>query len=93
MAARKNIDWSLPEVMDLLLDDTVPLLVKAERLGVSYWMVSRKRSALGAGHFPYGGYGHISTNKERKARYNAKIRQNGYKPLKIHNNNGNTRRN
>ena len=52
-----------------------------EQLGIkSIWYVSRKRSKLGLGRL-YSTYGHKSSNQERKARYNAKIKQNKYKPL------------
>ncbi|MBR3783999.1 MAG: hypothetical protein IKJ78_06015 [Bacteroidales bacterium] len=79
----KKIDWQSPAVVNLLKNDSIPLKQKAEQLGVSYYYVVRKRRALGLPLFCYGGYGHKSTNQERKARYNAKIKNNKYKPLSL----------
>ena len=83
MARPKNIDWLGEEVSSMLCDLSLSTKEIAARLGVSVWCVSRHRVvATGLPRRPWGGYGHSSTNAERKARYNAKIKENGYKPLK-----------
>lgn len=70
----KKIDWQSSAVVDLLKDDNIPVKQKAELLGVNYYYLCRKRSAMGMPRRCTGGYGHKSTNQERKARYNAKIK-------------------
>lgn len=70
----KPYNWNRPEVKRILDNPDLTLSQMAERLGVSYFQASRKRKELECTRNlkVTGGYGHIATNKERKARYNAK---------------------
>lgn len=78
---KPKVDWSSKETINILSNPTLSLKQMAEQLGVkSIWNISRERSKLGLDRL-YSAYGHKSSNKERKARYNAKIKQNKYKPL------------
>ena len=65
-----KIDWYSLEVKEILSNNYLSLDKMAEKLGVSKWLISRRRKELGFSRLPVGDYGHISTNKERKARYN-----------------------
>lgn len=77
-----EFNWNNPEVVEILSNNYLSLDEMAEILNRSKYNICRRRKQLGLGRLPKGNYGHISTNKERKARYNAKIKLNGYKPLK-----------
>ena len=82
MAKRIGIDWDSDEIKSIICSKELTLTEMAEKIGCSIWYLSRKRRRLGHDKILKGGYGHIATNKERKARYNAKIKPFGYKPLK-----------
>lgn len=76
------VDWNCDVTIGILSNNSLSLKEMAQMLGLkNIWHISRKRKQLGLGRLPNGDYGHITSNKERKARYNAKIKANGYKPL------------
>ena len=75
-----KINWEAKEVIDILSNPRLSLNAMSKQLGVTIWHISRRRSRLGLGRL-YSSYGHKSTNKERKQRYNSKIKLNNYKPL------------
>lgn len=78
---RKITDWDDERVLKIINDPTLSIQQMANKIGVSYWTLSHKRGELGL-KYPYRvGIDHKLTNKERKARYNAKIKEIGYKPL------------
>ena len=79
----KKVDWNNTEVLNILSSPTLSLEEMSNKIGCSRFYVSRKRKELGLPKITWGGYGHTSTNQERKARYNAKLKLNGYKPLKV----------
>lgn len=83
MAARKNIDWKSEEVIEILNNNKLGLDSKSKMLGVSMWWVCRQMKRLGIQHNPYWNTGldRPTTNKERKARYNAKRKAIGWKYL------------
>lgn len=81
MIMKFKVNWSSRETIGILSNPSLSLKEMAEKLGIkSIWNVSRERSKLGIGRL-YSAYGHKSSNQERKARYNAKIKQNKYKPI------------
>ena len=81
MAVNSKVNWNSEEVLAIIKDPHRSNQQKADKLGVSYWTLSRKRHELGL-KYPYTvGIDHKLTNKERKARYNAKIKKIGYRPL------------
>ena len=81
MGIHNKINWDDPEILAVIKDPTLTNQQKADILGISYWTVSHKRVELGLPHLCWVGIDHKLTNKERKARYNAKIKKIGYKPL------------
>lgn len=83
MAARKNIDWESEEVIEILNNNKLGLDSKSKMLGVSMWWVCRQMKRLGIKHNLYWktGLDRPTTNKERKARYNAKRKAIGWKYL------------
>lgn len=84
---RKKIDWNDPEVLRIIKDPLLNNQEKADKIGVSYYTISHKRGELGL-KYPFTvGIDHKLTNRETKARYNAKIKKIGYKPLYTQKNN------
>lgn len=84
---RKKIDWNNSEVLKIIKDPLLSSQEKADKIGVSYSTLSHKRSDMGL-KYPFTvGIDHKLTNREVKARYNAKIKKIGYKPLYTQKNN------
>lgn len=83
MAARKKIDWKSEKVIEILNNNKLGLDSKSKMLGVSMWWVCRQMKRLGIKHNRYWktGLDRPVTNKERKARYNAKRKAIGWKYL------------
>ena len=83
MAATKHINWESKEVVEILNNNTLSLDSKSKMLGVSVWWVCKQMKRIGVKHNPYWktGLDRPSTNKERKARYNAKRKEIGWKYL------------
>jgi len=81
--AKRKVNWSGEDVISVLSDRSLTLTEMAMKIGVkSIYEVSRKRRQLGITERCYGnGLGRAMTNKERKQRYNEKIKANGWKPL------------
>lgn len=79
----KKIDWGNDEVLAVLNDNTLSLKRKSEMIGVSLWFLCRKMKGLGIKHNRYWrtGLDRPATNKEIKARYNAKRKAIGWKYL------------
>lgn len=78
---KPKVNWNSKEVLEILKDQSLTIQQMADKLGVSYFRVAHKRSEFGLERLRGAGLDHVLTNKERKARYNAKIKQIGYKPL------------
>ena len=79
--ARFKVDWDNPEILAIIEDPALSNQEKADKIGCKYSTLSHKRSEMGY-KYPFRvGIDHKLTNKERKARYNAKIKKIGYKPL------------
>ena len=76
-----KVDWKSKKVMDIISNPLLKLDEMCKLLGVSRFYISRKRKEFNLPYIYYGKYGHKSSNQERKARYNAKIKLIGYKPL------------
>lgn len=79
----KRINWNSPDVLSILSNDTIGLKEKAEAVGCSMWHLCRKMKALGIKQNLYWrtGLDRPATNRERKARYNAKRKAIGWKYL------------
>jgi len=79
-----SFDWKSKEVIDILSDNSLTLSQMAKKLGYDYSYVSKKRKELGLPKlYHYIVPGQVLTNKEYKARYNAKLKENGWVPLGI----------
>lgn len=78
---KARIDWNSEDTLRILSNNYLSLNDMSRMVGFSIWYISRKRKKLGLGRLPNADYGHVASNKERRARYNAKIKLNGYKPL------------
>jgi len=76
-----KVDWKTKEVMNIISNPLLQLDEMCKLLGVTRFYISRKRKEFGLPRICFGKYGHKSSNRERKARYNAKIKLIGYKPL------------
>lgn len=83
MARPSKINWQSPEVTSILNNPTLGLDAKSEKLGVSIYWLCRQMKRLGITHNKYWrtGLNRPATNKERKARYNAKRKAIGWKYL------------
>ena len=80
---KRKVDWDSNAVLSIVNDETISLEDKAVKLGVSIWYLCRQMKRLGIKHNRYWktGLGRPTTNKERKARYNAKRKAIGWKYL------------
>ena len=83
MARKSRIDWGSPEVLSVITDDTLGLDAKSKALGIKKYWLCRQMKRLGIKHNLYwrSGLNRPLTNKERKARYNAKRKAIGWKYL------------
>ena len=78
----RRVNWLSEETKAILTNNDYTLNQMSELLGVSRWLVSRKRRELYTKQHIYGhGRSRALTNKERKERYNAKIKEHGYQPI------------
>lgn len=78
----KKLDITKQEVMDILSNPKLSLQEMADAIGVkSKWYICRKRKALGLPKKYPGGLDRPLTNRERKAKYNAKRKAIGWKYL------------
>lgn len=79
----KRINWESNETFSILNNSTLGLDAKAHLLGVSIWHLCKKMKRLGIKHNVYwrSGLDRPMSNKERKARYNAKRKSVGWKYL------------
>ncbi len=82
MSGKSKVDWNDKHTRAIIESRVLTLNEMAMLLGVSTFYLSRKRKAIGITERVYGnGLGRPTTNKERKQKYNAKIKVNGYLPL------------
>lgn len=80
---KRKVDWDSDAVLTIVNDETISLEDKAKKLGVSIWYLCRQMKRLDIKHNRYWktGLDRPATNKERKARYNAKRKAIGWKYL------------
>lgn len=77
------IRWNSQEVIDILKNPNYSLSQMAELIGCkSIFEISRRRRKAGITYRCYGtGLTRRQTNQETKRRYNAKIKEHGWKPI------------
>jgi hypothetical protein len=78
---KPKVNWNSKDVLEIIKDRSLTIQQMADKLGISYSSVAHKRAELGLERICPVGLDHALTNKETKARYNAKIKLIGYKPL------------
>ena len=77
-----RIQWNSKEVQEILSDTGLSVKDMAYILGRSVYTICHRRKELGITFQATGnGLGRRMTNKERKAKYNAKIKYHRYLPI------------